>query len=158
MRLRLAEPGDEPFLRDLFRTVKGVQLAAGGLPPAMLDLVLAQQYGAQVAGYAAQFPAARSLIVLEQGIPIGRLLLDCGTQQWHVVDVALLPSARNMGVGHAVMEAVATAAREQNVAVLTLAVATTNEGARRFYRRLGFTEMESDATASHLRMQLPLGD
>ncbi|MGC2781767.1 MAG: GNAT family N-acetyltransferase [Bradyrhizobium sp.] len=158
LRLRLAEPGDAPFLRDLFKTVKGAQLAAGGLPPDMVDLILAQQYGAQVAGYAAQFPAARSLIVLGQGIPIGRLLLDRTAQQWHVVDVALLPSVRSAGVGRAVMEAVVATAREQRAAVLTLAVAATNEGARRFYSRLGFTELESDATASHLGMQLRLGD
>jgi len=156
LRLRLAEASDEPFLRDLFKSVKAAQLAAAGLPPAMLDLVLAQQYRAQVAGHAAQCPAAQSLIILRDAAPVGRLLLDRAASRWHVVDLALLPAARNAGVGREIMQAVAIAAREQGAAVLSLAVATTNEDAIRFYVRLGFCDVADGATASHRMMELPL--
>lgn len=156
LRLRPAETADEPFLRDLFDSVKGTQLAAAGLPPAMLDLVLAQQYRAQLASHAAQCPAAQSLIILRDAAPVGRLLLDRAASQWHVVDLALLPGARNAGVGREIMQAVATAAREQGAAVLSLAVATTNDDAIRFYVRLGFRDVADNATASHRMMELPL--
>ncbi|MGJ5204926.1 GNAT family N-acetyltransferase [Bradyrhizobium sp. HKCCYLR20261] len=156
LRLRLAEAADEQFLRDLFRSVKGAQLAMAGLPPAMLDVVLAQQYRAQVAGYAAQCPAAHSMIILRDGSPVGRLLLDRAASRWHVVDLALLPGTRNAGVGREIMQSVATAAREQGADVLSLAVATTNEDAMRFYARLGFREIADDTSASHCRMELVL--
>jgi ribosomal protein S18 acetylase RimI-like enzyme len=156
LRLRLAEAVDEPFLHDLFRSVKGAQLATAGLPPAMLDLVLAQQYRAQLAGYAAQCPGAQSLIILRDAAPVGRLLLERGTSRWHVVDLALLPGARNAGVGREIMQAVAAAAREQGATALSLAVATTNEDAIRFYVRLGFCDVAEDATAAHCRMELAL--
>ncbi|WP_315779911.1 GNAT family N-acetyltransferase [Bradyrhizobium sp. SZCCHNPS1003] len=156
LRLRLAEAADEPFLHNLFKSVKGAQLAAAGLPPAMLDLVLAQQYRAQVEGHAAQCPAAQSLIILRDGATVGRLLLDRAAQRWHVVDLALLPGARNAGVGREIMQAVATAAREQGAEVLSLAVATTNEDAIRFYVRLGFRDVADEATASHRTMERSL--
>ncbi|WP_315737976.1 MULTISPECIES: GNAT family N-acetyltransferase [unclassified Bradyrhizobium] len=156
LRLRRAETADAPFLRDLFKSVKGAQLAAAGLPPAMLDLVLAQQFRAQVAGHATQCPAAHSLIILRDAAPVGRLLLDRAAQRWHVVDLALLPGARNAGVGREIMQAVATAAREQGAEVLSLAVATTNDDAIRFYVRLGFRDVAHGATASHRMMELPL--
>ncbi|WP_456715279.1 GNAT family N-acetyltransferase [Bradyrhizobium sp. USDA 4353] len=156
MRLRLGDIADEPFLRDLFKSVKAAQLATAGLPSAMLDIVVAQQYRAQVAGYAAQCPAAQSLIILRDGSPVGRLLLDRTVTRWHVVDLALLPGARNAGVGREIMEAVAAAAREQGAGVLSLAVATSNEDAMRFYARLGFCDIADAATASHRRMELVL--
>jgi ribosomal protein S18 acetylase RimI-like enzyme len=155
--LRDAEAQDEPFLRDLFRTVKGAQLAAGGLPPGMLELVLAQQYGAQTAGYAAQFPQAQSLLVLEDGAPVGRLLLDCTAARWHVIDIALAPAARKRGIGRAVMTAVIAAARGEGTRAVTLTVVAANEGARRFYGRLGFAEEGADPSASYVAMQIVMG-
>ncbi|CCD88597.1 conserved protein of unknown function [Bradyrhizobium sp. ORS 285] len=156
MRLRVAESGDDPFLRDLFKSVKAAQLATADLPSAMLDTVVAQQYRAQVAGYAAHCPAAQSLIILRDGSPVGRLLLDRSPTRWHVVDLALLPGARNAGVGREIMQSVAAAAREQGAGVLSLAVATSNEDAIRFYARLGFSDIAEAATASHRRMELVL--
>ncbi|MGJ4928681.1 GNAT family N-acetyltransferase [Bradyrhizobium sp. HKCCYLS2038] len=156
LRLRPSESADEPFLSDLFKSIKGAQLGLAGLPPAMLDLVLAQQYRAQVAGYAVQCPEAQSLIILRDGGPVGRLLLDRAASRWHVVDLALLLGARNAGVGREIMQAVAGAAREQGAEMLSLAVATTNEDAMRFYARLGFHDVADAATASHRRMELLL--
>lgn len=157
LRLRRAELEDEPFLRDLFNTVKGAQLTASGLPPAMLGLVLAQQYQAQATGYAAEFPTAQSLIVLENDGPVGRLLLDRSAARWHVVDIALTPAARNRGIGQAVMTAVIAAARADGPRAVTLAVLATNAGARRFYARLGLTETSADPTASHVAMHIVTG-
>ncbi|CCD97791.1 GNAT family N-acetyltransferase [Bradyrhizobium sp. STM 3809] len=156
LRLRPAGPADEPFLRDLFKSVKGAQLALAGMPPATLELVLTQQYRAQLAGYAAQWPEAQSLIILRDGAPVGRLLLDRTAARWHVVDLALLPGARNAGVGREIMLAVAAAGREQGAGMLSLAVATGNEDAMRFYARLGFADVADAASASHRRMELAL--
>jgi ribosomal protein S18 acetylase RimI-like enzyme len=154
--LRTAEPADEPFLRDLFMTVRGSQLVAGGLPSPIVAVVVDQQYRVQGAGYSAQHPKAESLIIVREHAPVGRLLLDRGARNWHVVDLALMPSARNAGIGREIMQAIAAAAREQGAKLLSLAVATTNADARRFYTRLGFVDLTSEATVSHLRMEMML--
>ncbi|CAL77589.1 conserved hypothetical protein [Bradyrhizobium sp. ORS 278] len=117
---------------------------------------LAQQYRAQVAGYAVQYPQAQSLVILRDGSPVGRLLLDRTAAQSHVVDLALLPGTRNAGVGREIMEAVATAGREPGAEMLSLPLAASNEDAMRFYARLGFLDIAGDATPSHRRMELAL--
>ena len=55
-----------------------------------------------------------------------------------LVDLSVLPDRRRDGIGERLMEAVEAEARERGVAALDLMVAGPNEGARRFYERLGF--------------------
>jgi ribosomal protein S18 acetylase RimI-like enzyme len=143
-RVRLAAPADEPFLRHLHKGTRAADFAAAGLPPAMLDTLLEQQYRAQAAGYAAQFPDARSLIILHRDEPVGRVLLAAGERRWHVIDIALQPASRDRGIGSAIIEAIARAATDAGARELTLSVLFSNEAARRLYARLGFTETGGD--------------
>jgi len=153
--LRLARAEDAAFLEALFRSARAGQFAQAGLSPSMIDALLGQQYRLQTAGYAAQFPDATSLLIERAGEPVGRLLLACRADHWHVVDVALLAAQRGQGVGTAVVGAVAAAARAQGAQALTLAVMSTNVAARRFYRRAGFVEVGA-AVGTHLAMRLAL--
>ncbi len=56
-----------------------------------------------------------------------------------VIDFVVLPEARGSGVGQALMEAVEEEARSRGVAALDLMVVDSNDVARRFYERYGFT-------------------
>jgi ribosomal protein S18 acetylase RimI-like enzyme len=76
--LRPATVADQPFIRQLFKSARAGEFKAAGLPDAALEILLEQQFRAQAAGYAAQFPRALSLIVLYQDEPIGRLILQIG--------------------------------------------------------------------------------
>jgi ribosomal protein S18 acetylase RimI-like enzyme len=58
-----------------------------------------------------------------------------------VETVAVLPAARERGIGTALMDAVDAWARERGIEHLTLAVRTDNEGARRLYERRGFRSL-----------------
>jgi len=142
-RARLAVPTDEPFLRDLHKSARAADFAAAGLPPATLDMLLEQQYCAQTLGYVAQFPDARSLIILHRDEPVGRVMLTAGERRWHLIDIALLPSSRGQGIGSAIIEAIARAATEADARELTLSVLFSN-AARRLYARLGFAETGGD--------------
>jgi ribosomal protein S18 acetylase RimI-like enzyme len=143
-RVRLAAPADEPFLRNLHNGARAAEFAAAGLPPATLDMLLEQQYRAQTLGYAAQFPDAGSLIILHRDEPVGRVLLVAGEHRWHLVDIALLPSARGRGIGTDVIETIARAATEAGAHKVTLSVLFSNAGARQLYGRLGFAETGGD--------------
>lgn len=139
-RLRLAVVEDEPFIRHLYKTARAGDFTAARLPQDALDRLLEQQFRAQAAGYAAQFPDAASLIILHRDEPVGRLILLYGDHRWHIVDITLLPSVRGQGIGTGIIEAVASAARGRGAREVTLSVLFSNVAAQRLYKRLGFAE------------------
>jgi ribosomal protein S18 acetylase RimI-like enzyme len=149
--LRRSVDSDHPFIRHLFGVVRAETFAAAHLPPEALDMLLDQQFRAQSAGYALQFPGAISLLVERQQRPIGRLLLHCGSENWHVIDIALLSADRGQGVGTDLMQGVEAAARSDGAGMLTLMVLESSRHARRFYARLGFAEI-GGVTGAHLAM------
>jgi ribosomal protein S18 acetylase RimI-like enzyme len=152
-QMRLVAPADEPFVHHLYRTSRAGEFAAAGLPPAVLETLLDQQYRAQAQGYAAQFPDAISLIILHRDEPVGRLILQIGDRSWRIVDIVLLGSARGRGIGSDLIEAVARTASGQGAQELVLAVLSRNVAARRLYERLGFVQT---AEGVHIAMTRPL--
>jgi len=58
-----------------------------------------------------------------------------------VDDVFVAPDHRSLGVGHALMENVASWARQRHANGVSLQVAAANERARKFYDELGFREV-----------------
>jgi ribosomal protein S18 acetylase RimI-like enzyme len=153
LRLRQDEVADASFLRHLFKRTRAAQFAAAGLPAAMLDTLLEQQYRAQAHGYTAQFPDAITLIILRRNEPVGRLMLAAGELRWRIIDIAVLPEARGQGIGAGVISAVERAATEQDAQELTLSVLSSNAGARRLYARLGFVEVTAGV---HIEMRRDL--
>ncbi len=92
------------------------------------------------------------MIVTRDGDAIGRLLLHCKSERWHIIDIALLPAECGRGVGTRIIEARAS---QGNVIALTLSVLATNAAARRFYLRQGFAEV-GQAGGSHIAMRKDL--
>jgi len=155
LRLRPAGTVDQPFIRHLFERVRSGQFAASGLSGAILDQILEQQFRSQTAGYAAQFPGALSLIVTRDATAIGRLLLHCTSERWHIVDIALLPAECGRGTGSVIFDALEASARQRGVGALTLSVLAGNPAARRFYLRQGFADA-GQAGAAHIAMRKTL--
>ncbi|QTF93939.1 GNAT family N-acetyltransferase, partial [Halomonas sp. BM-2019] len=92
-------------------------------------------------------------LALREGVPIGtaRLLPDA-----HIGRVAVLPEARGLGIGVALMRAAIEAARRQGHDAVELAAQTH---ALAFYENLGFSaygEVFLDAGIPHRNMRLPL--
>ncbi|WP_426438307.1 N-acetyltransferase family protein [Bradyrhizobium genosp. P] len=153
--LRLAAPADEPFLRDLYKSSRAGEFAATGLPPAAIEPLLDQQYRAQAAGYAAQFPGAVALIILYRDAPVGRLILEAADLSWRIVDLALLDAMRGQGIGSDIIEAVGRAASTHGARELCLAVLSGNAAARRLYERLGFAISGDDGVRIAMVRPLP---
>ena len=139
-RLRLAASGDEAFVVRLFKTARADDFATAGMPPAALEVLLEQQFRAQAAGYATQFPDAATLVVLHRDEPIGRLILLASERSWHIVDILLLPTARGRSIGTDIIEAIVRAAAGEGASEVGLSVLFSNAAARRLYGRLGFAE------------------
>jgi len=60
----------------------------------------------------------------------------------NIHDLAVLPAWRGKGIGHQLLQAVESAARERNCCKLTLEVLEQNTAARRLYAAIGFTDYE----------------
>lgn len=97
--------------------------------------------------------ACTHFLALFDGRPVGtaRLLPDA-----HIGRVAVLPEARGLGIGVALMRAAIEAARRQGHDAVELAAQTH---ALAFYENLGFSaygEVFLDAGIPHRNMRLPL--
>ena len=140
--LRSAGEADEPFLFQLYSSTRREELAAWNWTDAQMAAFLEMQFRAQRVSYASAYPGAEHSLVLEDGRPIGRLLVWRGEQEVRLVDIALLPASRGQGIGarliRQLMEECAVHGRR-----LTLQVLVTNP-AKRLYQRLGFRRTGGD--------------
>jgi ribosomal protein S18 acetylase RimI-like enzyme len=135
---RVIEPRDEAFLRRLYRSVRDPELALTDWDEARKSAFANQQFDAQDKWYREQYRGAELLLILRGGEPVGRLYLYATATQLRVMDVALIPEARNAGLGTALMRHVQARAARDGSAV-TLNVEIFNP-ARALYARLGFRE------------------
>jgi ribosomal protein S18 acetylase RimI-like enzyme len=138
---RRATHNDLAFLRELYRSFRADEFASLAWPAEQMRAFLDQQFDLQHRAYVVTFPHADFLLILWEGIPVGRLYLDASHDHWHIVDIGLASERRNAGLGFAIMQAVKRHAQASAAAGVALHVACENRGAQRFYRRLGFREV-----------------
>ena len=140
--LRPAQPDDEDFLFDLYAGTRRAEMEAWGLDDAMLAQMLRMQFAGQQGTYRAQFPQADHRIILHDGVPVGRILIDREGPEIVLVDVALVPALRGRGIGTWLLKDLLAEAAEADRPV-RLKVVLTNP-ARRLYERLGFVGLGND--------------
>ena len=146
---RETAPGDEPFLRALYRSTREPELDLTGWEEAQKQAFADSQFALQDHHYREHYRGAAFLVIERAGEPIGRLYLYAMPNEVRVMDVALIDAARNRGLGTAIMEAVLADAARDGAAV-TLHVESFNR-ARTLYDRLGFREEAVDGV--HVRMR-----
>ncbi|MGE5170203.1 MAG: GNAT family N-acetyltransferase [Rudaea sp.] len=145
---RPATPSDEPFLRDLYASVRWPELANVPWSDAEKRAFCDMQFTLQDRYYRAQFPDTDWLVVLECARPVGRLYIARIDDEIQILDIALVPDARGKGFGtRLVQDVVDTADRvRRRVRLYT----EPDNPARRIYARLGF--VAADAGAMHVAM------
>ena len=136
LRLRPEREEDQAFRFRLFCDARP-DLALLPLAAAAREQLMTMQFRAQTMSYRAQFPAARFDIIELEGAPIGRIIVDRSGTAAHIVDQALSPPFRNLGIGSTIMRALMDEA-ERAWLPLRLQVASDNAAALRLYLRLGF--------------------
>jgi ribosomal protein S18 acetylase RimI-like enzyme len=127
-------PSDEPFLQSLYASTRDDLNDLIGDESQLRQLLL-MQYNGQKATYAAEFPNAVDQIILFNGEPVGRLMLDHRHDSIHGVDIAIRKEARNLGVGTGVLAGLFEQCSERGV-YFTLNVVKNNPAAK-LYERLG---------------------
>jgi len=150
--LRPEVEADAPFRLALFRASRGPGWDQLPLPADMLTQIMEQQFHAQTQGYQAAYPQARLEIITVDAAPVGRLATDRGTDALRLIDIAVLPERRGLGIGEAILRALMNEAADAGTP-LTLQVDRDNPGAQRLYHRLGF--VATGATETHLALRWP---
>lgn len=141
LSLRAETGADRHFLRNLYISVRWPELA--GVVDWTDDQKIAfldQQFMAQSQHYASFYSDAEFLLIEHQGQAVGRLYLFRNSRDIRVVDISLIPEARNRGFATALLEALFAEGRTTNRSV-SVHVEVFNP-AQNLYRRLGFTEIE----------------
>lgn len=99
LHLRPATPADRPLLLALYAATREAELAHVPWTDAQKAAFLGFQFTAQDADYRRRFPDADFLVVELAGQPAGRLYVHRTNTALHILDVALLPALRGLGLG-----------------------------------------------------------
>ena len=139
--LRARTEDDLEFLSVLYASTRAQELSVVPWSEVQKAAFLHDQFQKQHAHYLQHYPRAHWLVIEHRGAPVGRLYVEPGARDMRVMDIALLPEARNKGIGTCLMEALVDQADEAGVTV-SLHVEPYNP-ARQLYRRLGLVDVET---------------
>lgn len=149
LRLRPERDEDLEFRFRLFCNSRP-ELALLPLEPAARDQLMQLQFRAQTMSYRARFSQARFDIIELDGVAIGRIVVDRLGTAVYIVDQAVTPQYRNLGIGSTIMRALMREAGRAGLSVC-LMVSTTNDPSLRLYLRLGFVTVEAGPT--HIELE-----
>jgi GNAT superfamily N-acetyltransferase len=140
---------DDDFLRLVYASTRIPELSVLGWPDEQLDAFIRMQFDAQARHYDAFYPEATRSVVIVDGDPGGRLIVDRSDGTILIVDVALLPEVRRIGVGSRLMRPLLEEADAGGWRV-RCHVALGND-ARLFWEHLGMVATGVDG--AHVAMQ-----
>jgi predicted GNAT family acetyltransferase len=156
IQLRIAEAADLSFLRELYGVLRAAELAPIPWPEPMKQTFLDDQFALQHQHFVLYHASADFLVIEHHGQPVGRLYVARQPEQdFHIVDIALLPALRQSGIGTQLIAQLQQEAASAHRAV-TLHVDSHNPAARRLYERLGFVQIDEEGPYQRMHWQAPV--
>ena len=147
---RPAAAADDPFLLKLFASTRAEELALLNFSEQQKEAFIKMQFEAQRRGY----PPADHQIIFFRDRPVGRTLVKRSDDGFQLIDISLLPDARNAGIGEHLITELQNEAAALGKPV-KLHVMTTNP-ARRLYERLGFKRIEEQSANAGAQVYLEM--
>ncbi|HEX2740032.1 MAG TPA: GNAT family N-acetyltransferase [Rubrobacter sp.] len=151
LKLRPVEPGDEAFLYRVYASTREEELARTGWDETQKAAFLRMQFDAQSSYYEEHYRGAEFSVILSGGHPAGRLYVARLREEIRIVDIALLPGHRGMGIGTRLLNDLISES-EASGQFLSIHVERFNP-ALRLYERLGFRAVEDKGV--YLLMERP---
>ncbi|MBI5655920.1 MAG: GNAT family N-acetyltransferase [Geobacter sp.] len=134
--LRPVTDDDQEFLFQLYASTRAEEKELVGWPDELWDQFMRMQFDLQQAHYRRSYDNPSFDIILGDETPIGRLYLDRRADEYRLIDLALLPQFRGLGIGGNLLKAVVRESEEQGLPV-SLHVEKNNP-ILDYYRRIGF--------------------
>ena len=147
--LRSVTDADKDFLLELYQTSRGDDLRELGWDEDRISEFLSMQHEAQQVFYQTDYQQALDEIILIEGGPAGRLIVERREHEIRCVDIALLPGHRGAGVGTFLIQRLQEEARQANKP-LRLQIIRFSRSVNLF-ERLGF--VRTSETGTHFQME-----
>ena len=132
---------DEPFLLEVYAGARRDELARVPWDETQKRAFLTFQFTAQHQHYQDHFAEAEYCVVLDGGLPVGRLYVDRRVDEIRILDVAVLPEYQGQGIGRTLIQ---TLLREAEAAgkPVRLYVENFQQRSQAVFRQLGFEPKE----------------
>lgn len=127
---------DVEFLYKVYAATREEEMALTGWDEQQKEEFLRMQFNLQHTQYLGNYPDASFEILLFDNIPAGRLYVDRREKEIRIIDIAVLPEFRKLGIGSTILKDLITEADEKNLP-LNCHVERLNP-ARKLYEKLGF--------------------
>lgn len=147
--LRPVASDDTAFLLKLYKSSRGDDLRGLGWEEGRINEFLDLQYEAQQRFHANEFKRPTDQLILRGGEPAGRLIYESREHEIRCVDIALLPTHRNSGIGAQLIRELQTEARRQKKALRLQVIRFSRAVA--LFERLGFQRISE--TGTHFQME-----
>lgn len=144
--LREATAEDGPFLLDVYASTRLEELEGFGWSDDQKRAFIKMQFDARERTY----PRVDNRIIVLNGRPVGRILVDRGEASILLRDIALLTEYRNRGLGSRLIKDLMNEATSAGKPITLHVVALSP--AVRLYERLGFRRT-GDESAAYLEMK-----
>jgi GNAT superfamily N-acetyltransferase len=142
--LRNIQPVDEEFLFTVYASTRVDEMSLVAWGDSQKETFLRMQFHAQHQQYQFTYPNAINQIIEFNGIPIGRLMVDRSANETILVDIALLPDFRNLGLGTSLLRSLQEEGKKT-----TLHVIRSNPVVN-LYQRIGFIFVGEEAFYSKM--------
>lgn len=153
LTLRRVQSSDAEFLYQVYTSTRLEELAPLAWDAPQREAFLRMQFAAQQQHYRTHYADADFDIILKAEIPVGRFYVYRGVAEIRLLDIALLPEAREAGTGSALVRALLAEADAAGKPV-RLYVEQFNRAAT-LYVRFGFAPIEEHGVYT-LMERLPL--
>lgn len=134
------QPEDAPFVFHVYASTRAGEMKLVPWSDSQKEAFLRMQFGAQATHYHRYYPAASYDIILLDGRAIGRLYVHRDENEILVIDIALVPERRGLGIGGRLLSDILAQATSEHKPV-RIHVERDNP-AMHLYRRLGFRTVE----------------
>lgn len=132
---------DIPFLKKVYRSTREQELESTGWTEDKKEIFIDFQFNAQHSHYTNSFQGAEFHIIVINKLDAGRLYLWKVDEEIRIIDISLLPSYRNKGIGTRILNELIIES-EKTGKKLTLHVEVNNP-VQKLYKRHGFTIAEN---------------
>jgi len=147
LRLREATPEDQSFLFEVYASTRIEELEGMGWDDNQKQAFIRMQFLARESSY----PRVDDRIILLDGRPVGRMMVDRNESAILLRDIAILTEYRNAGIGSRLIHDLMNEATAADKPIELHVVSTSP--AVRLYERLGFRRTSSELEAAYLEMK-----
>ena len=151
--LRPAGEADQEFFARVYASTRAEELAPVPWTDEQKSAFVAHQFAAQAHHYGIHYADAAYDVIVVDGAPAGRLIVDRSGDALLIVDITLLPEFRGRGVGTRLLMPLLEEASDAGVGV-RIHVEQSNP-ALSLYQRLGFETVRSTGVYFEMWWQPP---